>query len=694
MTGVLAEEKRPASSVAAKRTGPARTLSADGTAGYRADIDGLRALAILLVVVYHVWLGRVSGGVDVFLMISAFFLTASLARRAAGGGRLHLGRYWLRKFRRLVPAASVTLIGVLATAYFLFPATDWPRLWQETLASQFYYENWSLAFNEVDYYARDGAIASPLQHFWSLSVQGQVFVLWPLLIGLVTLLFLKRRHWIRPALVVVFAAVFAVSLWFSIVETQANQQFAYFDTRTRLWEFAAGSLVALVLPSVRLWPWLRASLGWIGLAGIIACGIVLDVQGGFPGYLALWPVLCTAFVIVSGEGAVRGSPVRLLSAKPLLFLGRDAYALYLIHWPVLITWIVVSGTGHPDLAAGAAIIGISLVLARILSALVESPLRRAKVLDRSWSLSAVVVLVCVGLVGATTWGWQAREQEKAAEIMASASAEGYPGAGQLDTPLDITDPDAPLIPVATELSAEWVAVGDTCTGRFLPADDLIAASCDQSPKALDADRTVLVIGDSHAQQLATPLERVADERGIGVVTLLKGGCTIGAEEEDRGVGGPACQDWLGAALAYAVDLAPDAVYVVTTRASAAEPERLLRGVETSLSTLLDADIPVLAVRDNPRFAFDMYECVAGAGGGEDCAVPIEDALGEDDPMTGLDERVIPIDYTPWLCPDGVCEGVIGNIALYIDDNHLSRVYGETLAPILARMLDRNGILPR
>ncbi|MCB8044828.1 acyltransferase [Microbacterium oxydans] len=215
-------------------------LTPRGVPSHRADIDGLRALAILLVVVYHVWLGRVSGGVDVFLMVSAFFLTGSFARRMQEGRPLQLGSFWIRRFLRLVPAAAVTIAGVLAVAFVAFPRTEWPRVWSEAWSSLFYVENWTLAFSEVDYYARSSQTPSVFQHFWSLSVQGQVFLLWPLLFAGVWLALRTRRHLIVPALFAVFGTIFVVSLVFSIMETNSAQDFAYFDTRTRLWEFAAG----------------------------------------------------------------------------------------------------------------------------------------------------------------------------------------------------------------------------------------------------------------------------------------------------------------------------------------------------------------------------------------------------------------------------------------------------------------------
>ncbi len=662
--------------------------------GYRADIDGLRALAILLVVVYHVWLGRVSGGVDVFLMVSAFFLTASFVRRVQSGRPLELGSFWLRRFRRLLPAAAVTIVAVLGVALLSYPQTEWPRVWSEGWSSLFYVENWALAFSEVDYYARESVTPSPFQHFWSLSVQGQVFILWPLIIAGVWLLLRRRRHLMVPALAIVFGVVFVASLVFSIVETGQAQSFAYFDTRTRLWEFAAGSLVALALPFVRVPRGTAAALGWLGIVGIVSCGIVLDVQGGFPGYLALWPVVCTALVIVAGRDRAPGGPSALLESAPLRYVSRDAYALYLVHWPVLVTWMVLSGRSEPGWLAGLGIVAVSFVLARVVSALVERPIRDSAVFDRSPRAGAAVLIAAVAVVAVPLASWQLVIEQRESALMASASG-GYPGAAQIDDPIDLAGVDLPLIPLATALDEEWVDLGASCTGDLEPAESVLTDSCAQTDAAHDADAwRVLVMGDSHAQQLMSPLVALAGEQDWGVIALLKGGCSIGVGAPSWSVAGPPCDEWRIAAIDYALRVQPDAVYLVVTRATPTAPEVLVEGIEEIVDALTARGIEVIAVRDTPRFDFDMYECAVAASevdpgtDVESCSVTdIDLESAEELDALSAKDGVTLIDFRPWLCPDGVCRGSIGNIAVYIDDNHISKTYGRTLAPMLESMLD-------
>ena len=256
----------------------AASRSADATGKSRKflpEVQGLRALAVLMVVAYHVWFGRISGGVDIFLLISAFLLTGQFTRRLENGKALELFKYWAHLFKRLLPLITVTLLVTLAATFLFLPETSWNSIFGQSWASLFYYQNWFLAAESVDYYVQDHSLASPLQHFWSLSIQGQIFILWPLIFAAAALIARRGKLKIRPLLMYMFGTVFVVSLVFSIITTHTNQAFAYFDTRTRLWEFALGSLLALVLPLLKFGRTTRIILGWLGVAAMLSCGLIL-----------------------------------------------------------------------------------------------------------------------------------------------------------------------------------------------------------------------------------------------------------------------------------------------------------------------------------------------------------------------------------------------------------------------------------
>lgn len=657
----------------------------EGRWAYRPDLDGLRAVAILLVVTYHVWFGRVSGGVDVFLMLSAFFLTRGFVRRMAGPTPVRPVRHLVGIFRRLLPAAAVTLTGVLALAWLAYPPTAWRAIWDQTWASLAYLQNWALAADAVDYYART-EIPSPLQHFWSMSVQGQAFVLWVGLLALCQLI--VRRHGLSPDRVVaaVFGVVFAMSFLYSVVRTAAAQEMAYFDTGARLWEFAAGSLLVVALPHVRVNAVARAVLGWAGLGGLLVLGAVLDVRGGFPGFLALWPVLCAAAIVVSGSGDDGGrGPARVLSSRPLQAVGRDAYALYLVHWPILVTFQVVNDRVEVGLVGGAAIIALSLLLARAVTWAVDRPVRAWRRTDSSPLVPLAVVAVAVSVVALPLGAWQVSTWVKDRAIEAQAVRDN-PGAGVLRDPSLAEIPaDAELLPVPTLLDDEWTQLENPCAGRWSVDTEILFGTCFETARTARAGFTVAVIGDSHAQQITGALLPAAEENGWGVVSLIKGGCSMGLTEpgmDER------CDAWREEAIELVERVVPDAVMTVVTRSDAGEDDEVLRpGIELFVDRMGDAGIPVLAVRDNPRFAFDMYGCVIAADDALDCATPRAASLADENPALVLERPGVDLlDLTPWICPDDLCVGVIGNVAVYRDDNHLTRTYARTLAPSLAEQL--------
>lgn len=642
----------------------------------RRDIDGLRAFAIALVVVYHVWFGRVSGGVDVFLMISALFLTASFVRASDDSVGKPIVAYWLRRFASLLPAAAVTLIGVLVTAYILYPASSWPAIWSQTWASLFYVQNWELAASAVDYYNRDGV--SPLQHFWSLSMQGQVFFAWPVLILLTSILGRWLRRGTRPVLIALFSVIFAVSFAYSVLYTADSPATAYFDTFARLWEFALGSLLALVATSVRVPSVVAALLGWAGISALILCGLVLDVQGGFPGYLALWPTLAAAAVIVAGRTRARWSPTAFLESRPMLSLGRVAYALYLVHWPVLVTWLVISEQSKLTFAEGAVVIAASLVLAYGLTYLVEKAVSPRAMQGRGHQAAAIGLSFT--LVAIPVGAWQITELQRAA-----ASAGTNPGAEILVSYVAerTYDPSAPLVPAGSELGLEWAALPDEC-GSDGPRNPLLRDSCRQRNSANPDAPTVVVVGDSHAGQWMAPLLPAMESRDWNALSLIKGGCSF-APDEAPVPGSIDCERWRTAAVRYLEQLRPDVVFMMGTKTSPqGRPEWVIDGVESYVDRLVDAGSEVVLVRDNPRFTRDMFACVERNGADSTrCEYSVGDVLARNNPMRHLDsDFVTVVDLSDMLCPNGMCKAAIGGVVVYLDDNHLTRAYGLTLAPAM------------
>ncbi len=647
---------------------------------YRPEVQGLRALAVLMVVTYHVWLGRVSGGVDVFLLVSAFLLTLSFIRKVEAGKPLDLGSYWLHLFKRLLPAVVVVLVSVLAATALFVPRSRWTEILSQAWSSLFYFQNWVLAAGSVDYYEPDQSTASPLQHFWSLSVQGQVFILWPLLFALAAVIARTARLPFRRVLAVIFGSVFVLSLAFSVFETYTNQVHAYFDTRTRLWEFAFGTLLVLALPYLRLPRPLRIAAGWIGLAAMLSGGFVLDVQGQFPGYVALWPLVAATLVIVAGQ---TGSPFgadRLLSWKPLIRLGDMSYALYLWHWPVLIIYLIWRDRQEVGLTGGTAIIAVSLALAFLTTKFVERPIRTMRWAEGKSRRTAAVVAVCVALVAVPVTGWQQLlgYQTRLAEAEAAVN---NPGARILMSGYeDHRSADAPVLPLLDALGQEWASLdGDCDLYPEGPKDPLLKQNC-MSTATADYEKTLLVLGDSHAQQWLGSIKPLAEQRNYRVFALFLGACQFGAPGDQW----EGCREFNEAALDYARQLKPDSVLTVGTAAQpAAAEDVIVAGLPEASLQLAGEGIPVIGIRDNPRFTYNVVHCTEMYGvDSSKCSATVESKLSNGaavasafDALQGL----ALLDMTDLICPDGVCHPVIGNIRVYLDDNHMTSSYTASMS---------------
>ncbi|UKA74282.1 acyltransferase family protein [Arthrobacter sp. FW306-07-I] len=673
-----APEPRP--SVATKQRKPS----------FRPEIQGLRSLAVLMVVTYHVWFGRVSGGVDVFLFISAFLMTLQFLGRHDRKQPFALAKHWLHLFRRLLPAAVTVIVATLAVSALVLPPTRWLDLIAQGWASLSYSENRLLQQQAVDYYANDHSLASPFQHFWSLSIQGQVFILWPLIFALAGWTARRYRLSYRPLLAYIFFAIFLGSLGYSIIFTAINQVQAYFDTGARLWEFALGTLVALILPGLRFRRRTRVIMGWVGVLAMLACGIVLDVQGAFPGIAALWPTVAAAMVIVAGQTESAAGIDRFLSAKPLVKLGDISYALYLWHWPLLVLALAWSGKDHAGWLSGSVIILVALALAYLTTRCIEKPWREWKwpeVRKRRAAL-AIMLAVAVAAVPLSGWSFQLELERRAVEAQKIAN---NPGSRVLDPAYTAATPapDASLLPLAADLTKNWVSLDGPCTEEIAPDSRLLKGSCFEQRPSGEPSKRVLVLGDSHAQQWTGAVKPLAAQKNWLLYSILKGAC----KATPAGLGGSEDCDAFNADVQKEITRQkPDAIIVVGTAAAPSTPaEALTPGFEEMVSGWLDQGIQVAAVRDNPRFSFNMAECVVREGAeAQGCRPAIGDNFPAASPFDTLDMARLPglslVDLTDRICTPTECPAVVGNVYVYLDDNHLSAEYAESMADEFAKRL--------
>lgn len=653
---------------------------------YRHDIEGLRAVAALLVAVYHVWLGRVSGGVDVFFVVAGFMVTTTLLGHVHRYGRVRAGLYLSRLLKRLLPNSLLVLTVVAVATMVWIPVTRRSQVLTEISASALYYENWALIDRSVDYLQRDFT-SSPVQHYWAMSIQGQFYLIWLVLFVVVALV---ARGAFRHRLTLVVGTIVVLSFGYSVYLTAADQPVAYFHTSTRTWEFGTGALVALgaaraVRPASGARAWV---LGWVGLLAIVSCGLVLSVGSSFPGWIALWPVLGAVLLLAADSSDSQWSASRLLASRPLVSLGSVSYAIYLWHWPLLVFFLILTRQQSVGLGEGALIVAATIVLSYGSTRIVERPARTSSVEHRRPWLIPVVGLAAAACVAAGSGAVNGRIQpvEPAA---VPADAPRHPGprvAGPGSTVEELlapnTDspvPDVPALPLDT---ADVYDLGCHQTPR---GSEL--AVCDLGDPG--ADRTMALVGGSHSAQWQPALTGVAEREGWRLESMTKSGCRHGAQFEAAGPDAAdaeesSCREWNTAALEHLVSTRPDLVVTTATIVSGGQ-ESTPESYVTFWRELAEHDIPVLAIRDTPRPPVDIAECMSLNGvDSRECDFPRR-AEVEVPVMEGteaLPDTVSVADLSDWFCAPDVCPAVVGDVVVYYDNSHVTRSYMRLLAPVL------------
>ncbi|MCV7079048.1 acyltransferase family protein [Mycobacterium szulgai] len=690
------------------------------TGFYRHDLDGLRGIAIALVAVFHVWFGRVSGGVDVFLALSGFFFGGKMLRIALNP-ELSLSPVSevVRLIRRLLPALVVVLAGCALLTVLVQPQTRWETYANQSLASLGYYQNWELA-NSASDYLRAGEAVSPLQHIWSMSVQGQFYVAFLFLIAGCAYLFKRSlgKH-LRTLFVVLLSGLTLASFVYAVIAHQSDQMSAYYNSFARAWELLLGALVGALVAHIR-WPmWLRTALATIALAAVLSCGALINGVKEFPGPWALVPVGAAMVMILVGAnlaaqpGARLPLPNRVLAAAPLVTLGAMAYSLYLWHWPLLIFWLAYSGHRQANFVEGAAVLLVSGVLAYLTNRFVEEPLRyrapaatatpAAAAPPIAWNqrlrrptiaLGSAVALLGVTLTATSfTWREHLIVERASGKELSGLSAVDYPGARALTDHVRV--PTLRMRPTVLEVKEDLPAsTRDGCISDFVnPA----MVNCTYGDP--DAARTVALAGGSHAEHWLTALDLLGRLHHFKVVTYLKMGCALSTEQVPLIMGNnaayPQCREWVETTMAKLVADRPDYVFTTSTRPWNIKPGDVMPATYIGIwQTLSENNIPILAIRDTPWLVkngqpFNPADCLAKGGNSESCGIKRSDLLSEHN--TTLDfvaqfPLLKPIDMSDAICRPDFCRAVEGNVLIYRDAHHLTPTYVRTMAPELGRQI--------
>jgi peptidoglycan/LPS O-acetylase OafA/YrhL len=673
---------------------------------FRGDIQGLRAIAVLGVLLWHAGVTVVPGGfvgVDVFFVISGFLMTGMLTRDLDRFGRVSLPRFYARRARRLLPAAALALVATALMTVIFLPKIRWRDIGGDIVASATYVINYRLADRATDYLA-SGLSASPLQHYWSLAVEEQFYIGWPL--AIIGVGFLCRRVKARWPLPITVAAATLVSLLWSIHYSPIAPQRAYLVTTTRVWELGIGALISLLpLQLDRVSRHVAAALSWIAIAMIAATMGLLDGRHPFPGKVAMIPVAGAAMLLEVGPAAETAGAGRILVARPLQFVGNISYSLYLWHWPMLVcagAAFAKPGKSLP-VAVGLAVVVCSMLPSWLSWRYVENPLREHVPRDGRlprWALRlAIQCTVASLLAGVGLAGW-VRLTSHHTIVAAALGAEvlgadplGDPGGIAVDSPGSIT-PDVALahddIPVVYS------------AGCHVDSPVVQPKGCSFGDAASGVD--VVLVGDSHAAQWEPALQALADARHWHLRVFTKSGCpfanapvTLGNEAR----GYPECAAWNRAMLDLLAASPPDLVMTSSSRYrlfvddsvldEPASDREIVAGYRSTWSALEAIGVPVIVLADTPRPGFDIGDCAsASLGHMRRCSFSREEALaasGVPASKATVGTAAELIDLNDAICPDDPCAAVIGNVLVYRDTDHMTATYSSTLSDRIGRALD-------
>jgi len=710
---------------------------------FRPDIEGLRGVAVLLVVLFHAGIAIVPGGyvgVDVFFVISGFLITGLLLREHRRSGRVGLAAFYARRIRRLAPAACLVLAAMLPLAFVVLDPLSRGEALLDGTAAALSVSNVRFAAGATDYFAQ-AASPSPFLHFWSLSVEEQFYLAWPAM-----LLLALRFPFGRIVAGLLIGAVLVGSFAASLAVTETAPGAAFYLLPTRAWQLAAGGLLAL-LPAVvgRTGARRRAAdlVGWLGLAGIVSAGLLFSDATAYPGIAAVLPTVGAVALIATGASA--SGPTRILGLGPLRFAGRISYALYLWHWPLLV--LGAAAYGPLPLNGRLGLIGLAVILATISTLLVEEPIRRGLPGPSRRTLSAGLTAILVIAIGGTslsvvsaaeldrlgavpagpapTDAWFVDEPDEGpVAVVEPTDPPSSPAPGPTAVPS--ATPQATVSPVpatprptpkptsrpkSAVIAANPRGPSEPSTAfrpalaairgdeERLKADRCIAYEPETKPRDCRYGKgsfTVALVGDSHASHWFPAVHAVASKRGWSVVPMIKVSCPFldmpvhsnALKREYR-----ECAAFNDSVVTRLGRLKPDLTIVAINHWVL--PENEADGKVAKVGAALGRQVDQVAGRvvvlaDSPHSGGDVPTCLAeNAAHPDRCTTPYWKAFSGHAEIEKVGARAagVPlIDLGPAICSEDLCADVVDGIVVYRDYHHLTATFSRSLGPALDRAL--------
>lgn len=699
----------------------------------RSDIQGLRAIAVLLVISDHLFDFPLGGfvGVDVFFVISGFLITGLLIREQGRSGKISFANFYRRRARRILPLAVLVIAVTIAGAWAIFNNARALRVAEEGFWSLIFGANWHFAAIGTDYMQADG-IVSPLQHFWSLAVEEQFYVVWPWVIILVLGYMAGRARWTSrkaQAVLIVCMSLFAVaSFAYGIWETSTSPTVSYFSTFSRAWELTVGALLAASAPALKKIPdFIRPVIAYVGLGGIIVGAALITPELPFPAPWAAVPVLATALVIMSGTGT--SMPALKVLANPVSrYIGDISYSLYLWHFPAIILVGTLLPLNRP--VDYLLVLGIILGLSGMSYYFLEQPM-----IDSQWlepkatrkiskrtepgrlTYGALVALflvtaitVTVATIGQpTATGYVSAPAPAATAASTDSGLHAGPESVKLASQIRaaLASQTWPvLVPAVEELGPkakanEWV--NDNCLmGDYGTVDNLERYTSPCIYGDPNAPKTAVILGDSTAISYAPTVRAALEPKGYKVIIYTLQQCPAVNVQVLNGdkLQHAECDEFRNWAFAKIRDLRPDAVFLASLHSAALASgatggsfEAEWRAGAKDTYEQIAGEGTQIVVLGSPPIGKELSTCLTRNSVPADCVsdthpqyLGVSEANREAAKSAGIKANVEVLETTSWFCADTKCPAFVGSTPVYADGYHLTSAYATFLVPVLTESL--------
>jgi len=640
------------------------------------EIQGLRFVAIATVLIYHIWPSFLPGGfigVDIFFVISGFLITGILVKDLEQYGRINYRKFYDRRIRRLMPAAGAVIMWVIIF-HGIFPPLYQTQIFKESIASTFFYQNWQLAYSAVDYLDADN-VPGPLQHFWSLSVEEQYYLLWPLLLVAITSFFVRKKKSIKKKTIRNFLILMTIgSLMYSIYESYANPAFAYFNFFTRMWELGIGSILAVTVLWKNFSQRIYHVIGLIGVLMIVAGILLIDRSDAFPGYIALLPVIGCVMIIIYSQIQKTSKIIDvILNNRFAQYVGDISYSLYLWHWPLVI--LLMQGEFENSIVMGVVVVMLAIVIAHFSKVYIEDVFRSTK----GWK-SLAIIIACAAFMPFII----AKNMTSITHFMEGHGLMQKSGDAEFEYKISLAKENKSQIYV----DGCYAAAGST---------EIVPCVYGNT----EAQKKIIVVGDSHAMHWLPTITEFGERYKYRVIPLNKTACAIGYIEsvQKSDARRADCIEW-NKKLIEEIN-ATDADLILMSQSTghkAFDVEKdessniLASGIQEFVRDIT-IDAKVVLIKDTPRFPEDIPTCLSkNKGQYETCHAQRKDVIDLDslpDPLVIAAKNLdVPLlDMTDEICDEELCYVFDHENIFWRDYHHMTESFAKQLSPSFSQKLN-------